>query len=235
MSVAVDFLSEMRDGGAMFENHYIRTIYHDPDGWLFHGPDLVKAIGYTNPDKLAAKLLKKVDEKHIRATHPFRMGSSQTRYATFLTRAGAIEFIYTSKMPAGRRMRDWINGVIESIIDHGGYHVDPEIQQQIEQLNITVKRLQLENNNLTNNLTSTKSVVTSMANLRVGQLVWRNGLEMKPYRRWHDVCNKLVAVYPSVFVKHIVDGGSDQYYIKSGQTRRAVTILTAIDDFQDRD
>ena len=80
----VDFLSEMQSGGTMFENHRIRTVYNEPDGWVFHGADLCKALGYSN----ARDRLKKLDEKHKRPGVAFYDGSSQTRYVTFSTRAG---------------------------------------------------------------------------------------------------------------------------------------------------
>ena len=160
----------------VFDKNEVRTMVVD-DKELFRANDVAAALGYKDPKQAVRK---NVDPDYIRGVstrHPPGEGGG-TQDARYLTEPGLWQLVVKSRKPSAKRFQKWLfEEVIPSIRKHGGYHVNPALQQQIEQLTIQNGKL------------STRLI--SMAGERLGQFMYAMGYETVSKAAWWSLGNYL--------------------------------------------
>jgi len=114
-----------------FQDHEVR-IQREGTDLLFCAGDVYKVLGYANERQ---PLKNNVNEKYLKRTIRGTDGIGRTREMTFLAEPGLYQLVCHSKKPAAEAFQDWLfEEVLPSIRQHGGFHIDPAIQKQLENL-----------------------------------------------------------------------------------------------------
>ncbi len=102
----------------------VRIIHEGDDKFLFCGPDVTKALGYTNSRKALADHCKGVTKRYTLTN-----GGKQA--LSFIPEGDVYRLIVSSKLPAAEKFEHWIfEELLPSIRKYGAY-ITPEIRAKL--------------------------------------------------------------------------------------------------------
>lgn len=161
----------------VFAGVEVRTMVDDQGRELWAANDIAMALEYKN---CSQAIHKNVSPENIRGIST-RDSTGRMQKTTFLLEPGMWELIIKSRKPNSKPFQKWVfETVLPSIRKHGGYHVNPKVQRQLEQLTEETARLRV-----------TLGKVTFK---RLGQELHKLGLTPNNYKHkysWKDLVDHL--------------------------------------------
>ena len=110
------------------DQHQVRVIVQNREPW-FSGKDVAKALGYTRARNAVRDHVSKNDKMALsnlpEHQNDARVNSGYGDTQIYVNEAGVYSLIFSSKLPAAEKFKDWVtHEVLPSIRKHGMYMTD---------------------------------------------------------------------------------------------------------------